>query len=120
MHATNAGDNPYYRTFQSLPDNLNFTGKCFHGAASGRDYECFPCVYDQYGFGWAIQVTAGRGAYQLTICICKYRCSWVRKGSESANAFSYSLVCLSSILWTTPVYPRALTRWSIAAPAGRI
>jgi hypothetical protein len=67
VHATNAGVNPYYRTFKSLPDNLNFTGQCFRGAASGRDYECFPCVYDQYGFGWAIQVTTQGSDYQVVV-----------------------------------------------------
>eukprot|EP01065_Artemidia_motanka_P050686 TRINITY_DN8726_c0_g1_i1.p2 TRINITY_DN8726_c0_g1~~TRINITY_DN8726_c0_g1_i1.p2 ORF type:complete len:338 (+),score=134.23 TRINITY_DN8726_c0_g1_i1:61-1074(+) len=49
VHGTDASLNRYYRTMKSLPDNLDFSGNCAH-----PDYLGYPCIYEKYGFGWAI------------------------------------------------------------------
>ena len=49
-HGTNGNVHPYYRKFGKLTDNLNFTGNCAKELYLGD-----PCVYEQYGFGWAMQ-----------------------------------------------------------------
>ena len=40
---------PYYRRFDSLPDNLSLDGPCKHPSYIG-----FPCIYKEYAFGWAV------------------------------------------------------------------
>lgn len=50
VHFTDADVHPYYRSMQSLPDNTQYTGNC-----RSSHYTGYPCIYDQLGFGWAIE-----------------------------------------------------------------
>lgn len=49
-HYTDADTHTYYRSFQSLPDDTSMKGNCAHS-----DYPGYPCIYEKYGFGWAIE-----------------------------------------------------------------
>lgn len=70
VHSTGAWMNSIYRnyrTFESLPDNLNFTGNCRREVAHSS-YMGYGCIYDQYGFGWAIQgVEDAREGLELSL-----------------------------------------------------
>eukprot|EP00658_Telonema_sp_P-2_P078048 TRINITY_DN7219_c0_g3_i2.p1 TRINITY_DN7219_c0_g3~~TRINITY_DN7219_c0_g3_i2.p1 ORF type:complete len:200 (-),score=20.69 TRINITY_DN7219_c0_g3_i2:163-762(-) len=50
VHGTDASGHSYYRTFASLPAGITASNvsKC------GEDYLGYPCIYAQYGFGWAV------------------------------------------------------------------
>jgi hypothetical protein len=50
VHYTDADTHTYYRTMESLPDNVNYTGNCRDSGYTG-----YPCINDQLGFGWAIE-----------------------------------------------------------------
>lgn len=50
VHYTDADQHAYYRSMKSLPDDVTMKGNCAH-----QDYRGMPCIYEQYGFGWAIQ-----------------------------------------------------------------
>eukprot|EP01062_Namystynia_karyoxenos_P082077 TRINITY_DN916_c0_g1_i4.p1 TRINITY_DN916_c0_g1~~TRINITY_DN916_c0_g1_i4.p1 ORF type:complete len:367 (+),score=124.32 TRINITY_DN916_c0_g1_i4:83-1102(+) len=63
VHGTDASTHRYYRTMKSLPDNTDFTGNC-----ANPDYLGYPCIYEKYGFGWAIQgVQDSREAEDLSL-----------------------------------------------------
>eukprot|EP00933_Yihiella_yeosuensis_P080173 TRINITY_DN93582_c0_g1_i1.p1 TRINITY_DN93582_c0_g1~~TRINITY_DN93582_c0_g1_i1.p1 ORF type:complete len:369 (+),score=66.09 TRINITY_DN93582_c0_g1_i1:100-1206(+) len=49
-HYTDADEHTYYRRMDSLPDDTDLQGNC-----AKSDYPGYPCVYNKYGFGWAIQ-----------------------------------------------------------------
>jgi len=50
VHYTDADEHAYYRSMDSLPDDTTLKGNCAHS-----DYPGYPCIYDKYGFGWAIE-----------------------------------------------------------------
>lgn len=57
VHFTDADMHPYYRSMESLPDNTNYTGNC-----KSSPYLGYPCINEDYGFGWAIDgLQDGRG-----------------------------------------------------------
>lgn len=62
VHFTDADAHPYYRSMQSLPDNTKYTGNC-----RSSHYTGYPCIYDQLGFGWAIEGFLDNGGNQFTI-----------------------------------------------------
>lgn len=50
VHYTDADEHAYYRSMSSLTDGLSQSGPC-----ARADYVGYPCVYEKYGIGWAIE-----------------------------------------------------------------
>eukprot|EP00928_Gymnodinium_smaydae_P043888 TRINITY_DN29330_c0_g1_i1.p1 TRINITY_DN29330_c0_g1~~TRINITY_DN29330_c0_g1_i1.p1 ORF type:complete len:368 (-),score=43.75 TRINITY_DN29330_c0_g1_i1:257-1360(-) len=50
VHYTDADTHSYYRSMKSLPDDTSMQGNC-----ATSDYAGYPCIYEKYGFGWAIE-----------------------------------------------------------------
>jgi len=50
VHYTDASVHTYYRSMKSLPDDTTFKGNC-----ANPHYPGYPCIYEKYGFGWAIE-----------------------------------------------------------------
>lgn len=50
VHYTDADVHTYFRSMKSLPDDTDFKGNCAFPHYSG-----YPCIYEKYGFGWAIE-----------------------------------------------------------------
>jgi len=51
LHFTDADDQTYYRSMASLPDDQWMNKTCTKAIA----YPGAPCVYEKWGFGWAIE-----------------------------------------------------------------
>ena len=51
VHGTDASRFSYYRRFDSLPANIT----AHNNSLCAEDYLAYPCIYEKYGFGWAVQ-----------------------------------------------------------------
>lgn len=49
-HSTDADTTTYYRSFKSLPADVDSSDR----SLCGSEYRGYPCIYVKWGFGWAI------------------------------------------------------------------
>ena len=54
VHGTDASRHSYYRRFDSLPAGVTARNV----SECGEHYLGYPCIFEQYGFGWAVQGVA--------------------------------------------------------------